>query len=135
MFFFVSQSRINFIRHNENIFFYNYFCNRLQILLFHNCACRIVRIRQNQNFCFVCDCRKKFFRLKSESVFGFQINNNRFCTCKNSTGFIRNIRRLRDYDFITRVYNRTKADVNGFRAADSYKNFVFRIVFNILYSF
>ena len=128
MVFFIGQLTVDLIRQYIQVFLNNHLCNRFQIFLLHDCAGRIVRERQYQQFCLVCNMFQQLFRCQTELIFRFQFNDHRFTACHNGTRFIRHITRLRDQDFLARIQHHTHSHIDGFTAAYSHQNLMSVII-------
>ncbi len=109
--------------------------NCLQIFFFHDPAGRIVWIRQDQDFGTGCDRGFELFRCQAELIFIFQIDNDRDRICKDSTGLIGDIRRLRDQDLIALVDHSPEHQIDGFRTADRNEYLLVPGIINVLGAF
>ena len=132
---FISQFTVNFITDNENIMFDTELCNRLQIFFRHNGACRIVRERQYQNLCLWCNRSFQFFCCQFKFIFFLKINNHRHTIRQHNARLIRNITWLRNNDLFTGIEHGAHGNINGFRTAHCYHNFVRRVIFNMAFAF
>ena len=128
----INKLRIDFVGDYQQIVTDDHFGDRFQIFLFHNGARRIVRIGQDQQFCFIRDSFFEDIGFQSEIVFLSGLNRHGNASGKNNSRSIGNIARIRNKHFIPFAYQGAQCQVDCFRSADGYENLIFRLIRDLI---
>ena len=134
MLLFISKLRIDLVRHNKNVMFFDNFRNGFQIRLLHDGTGRVVRERKDQHFCLVRDRCFQFLCSQAEFILRLQINDHRRCSCQDRTGLIGYITGLGDQHFVSRITHGTQSDVDSLGTTDRYQHFVLPVIGYTLFS-